>query len=705
MAEATININVKTDNSGVKSLKQELKEANLEVQKLANAKVVDEAALNSAILKTAELKDRMNDVNEQVSVLTAGSKFEALGNQLGDIGSKILSLDFEGANESAQRLVKLTKTISLGDAVKGVKQLGSTFLNLGKALLTNPLFLIAAAIALAVAAVVKFLDKMGLLKKIGEVVGYIFEKIGEFIDFIVESASKAIDFLFGTTLVMEQQAQKQAEIQDKELAKLKTKVTAKTEAFDREIKEQNASGKNSEKVERQKLELIVKAAAVEFKIYQERFKNKAYLAGLDAEEIENQRKLYNESKKGLLDARSDLKVFNSQQQQEKDDAIKKDSEASKAAADKARAAAKQFRADRLAAERQFEDLRLSNLPEGVEKELAISAEKYKRLIEDTQKNEKLIASERLKITEELNKQQTASQDKIREDNRLKEEVKIKEQQDKLKSVYDEYYNFIEAQETDAVAKAEQERLEKYDNDLVKLQEFLDQKIITQEEFDAKEIELSKQTQDDIVKINADAQKAITDKAKEEADKRAEAEKALADTKIGFVLDGLSIIQSATELFGKGNEKAAKTAFNINKGAAIAEATISTYLAAQKAYASQIIPGDPTSVVRGGIAAGLAVASGLIKVAKISQTKFGSKSAPSGGNDASGSVPSSSAATSAPAAQPQINLFGQNNNANTFGAGAEGQPSTQAIQINSTVSVSEINAVQNKVAVQESRSTL
>jgi hypothetical protein len=53
-----------------------------------------------------------------------------------------------------------------------------------------------------------------------------------------------------------------------------------------------------------------------------------------------------------------------------------------------------------------------------------------------------------------------------------------------------------------------------------------------------------------------------------------------------------------------------------KAAAIASTTISTYLAAQQAYASQLTPGDPTSPFRAALAAGVAVASGLANVQKI-----------------------------------------------------------------------------------------
>jgi hypothetical protein len=53
-----------------------------------------------------------------------------------------------------------------------------------------------------------------------------------------------------------------------------------------------------------------------------------------------------------------------------------------------------------------------------------------------------------------------------------------------------------------------------------------------------------------------------------------------------------------------------------QGFAIAAALINTYLAAQLAYTSQLVPGDPSSLIRAIVAAGLATAAGLLNVAKI-----------------------------------------------------------------------------------------
>jgi len=109
-------------------------------------------------------------------------------------------------------------------------------------------------------------------------------------------------------------------------------------------------------------------------------------------------------------------------------------------------------------------------------------------------------------------------------------------------------------------------------------------------------------------------------------------------KVKSVQQGLEIISNITELFAKKGEKQAKRAFQIQKSAQIASALINTYQSATGAYASQFLPiPDPSSPVRGGIAAGLAVAAGLVNVAKIASQKFEGGSQGGGGGAPAGGV--------------------------------------------------------------------
>jgi hypothetical protein len=100
-----------------------------------------------------------------------------------------------------------------------------------------------------------------------------------------------------------------------------------------------------------------------------------------------------------------------------------------------------------------------------------------------------------------------------------------------------------------------------------------------------------------------------------------------------------------------NNANAKKSFELNKKFQIASTLISTFAAARDAYKSQFLPPDISSPVRGGIAAGIATAGGLIAVKKIMSTQFQGTAVPSGGDGGGGAtVPTMSA--------PQFNVVGQ-----------------------------------------------
>jgi hypothetical protein len=124
-------------------------------------------------------------------------------------------------------------------------------------------------------------------------------------------------------------------------------------------------------------------------------------------------------------------------------------------------------------------------------------------------------------------------------------------------------------------------------------------------------------------------------------------------KVKSIQQGLEIVSSITELFGKKSEKQAKRAFQVQKAAQVASALINTYQSATGAYASQFLPvPDPTSPVRGGIAAGLAVAAGLVNVAKIASQKF-----EGGSQGGGGGAPAGGGGGGVQMAAPQFNTIG------------------------------------------------
>lgn len=122
---------------------QQLKAMQLELQKL-------DAGSNEfkKIAKEAgNLKDKINDAKDATKAFASDSKFQQGGNLFGQIKNDLLDLDFGGASDKAKQLASVVKTVTVGEAVQGVKDLGATFLNLGRSLLLNPIFLVGTALA------------------------------------------------------------------------------------------------------------------------------------------------------------------------------------------------------------------------------------------------------------------------------------------------------------------------------------------------------------------------------------------------------------------------------------------------------------------------------------------------------------------------------------------------------------------------------
>jgi hypothetical protein len=139
---------------------------------------------------------------------------------------------------------------------------------------------------------------------------------------------------------------------------------------------------------------------------------------------------------------------------------------------------------------------------------------------------------------------------------------------------------------------------------------------------AKEAEINKKYQDEA----AAKQKEIDDKKLADIKKRQE------DT-VQLAANGFQTLSALTDAFEGQSKKAQEKAFKVRKAASIAQTLISTYQGAMQAYNSQIIPLDPSSVVRGAIAAAFVVATGLANVKKIAAQKF------DGGTQGPGPAPS------------------------------------------------------------------
>jgi hypothetical protein len=129
---------------------------------------------------------------------------------------------------------------------------------------------------------------------------------------------------------------------------------------------------------------------------------------------------------------------------------------------------------------------------------------------------------------------------------------------------------------------------------------------------------AKMRADGLEKLKENARKQLEIDAKLAADK-----KIIQDQNIQAVQDTLSVIGNLAELFAGKSKKQQKRAFDIQKAANIASATIDTYKAVSSTIAST--PGGP--IIK-GLAGATVLTAGLLNIKKIASTKFDAGGTPS-----------------------------------------------------------------------------
>jgi hypothetical protein len=343
-----------------------------------------------------------------------------------------------------------------------------------------------------------------------------------------------------------------------------------------------------------------------------------------------------------------------------------------------------------------------------------SGEELKQLQDDNSKilaENKKLADERLAIQNSLKIQEA----KLNTDANKEKETKDKEAADKKKErdlAAAEFYRQSEQKFIDfsiealsnkfgdaeqliakqrietriALGYATPQEIEAYN--AFKLKQEVDYQTALDTELKRLSDEQNKRREENNAKIQAEFEAEKKRRDDEKAMRKRNAEFAIQSTQ-----EALTTIQSLTDAFAGKSEESQRKAFNVKKAASLAQTTIETYLAAQSAFASQVVPGDPTSPIRGAIAAGLAIASGLARVAVIAKTKFegGGAGATGGGGGNLGSF------SQGGGGQPPQGLTAQNTvtQLNPDGSVA-GQGERNAAPMKAYVVESESRAVTDRV---------
>jgi Mg2+ and Co2+ transporter CorA len=323
-------------------------------------------------------------------------------------------------------------------------------------------------------------------------------------------------------------------------------------------------GKNTTELELKKQFLIRQTAKERAKAIEARIKEMLISGDIDKEELKKLGEQRKEQLNIIQQTKDDAAYIRKKDAKEREEDEKKTSEASvKNAQDEAKRRAdayKKYRDDRIAVEREIQDLIIAGIRDDESREKAEREARFNRQLEDIKKNEKYTADERLKLTNLLTLN----------------------------------YNAQVAAEEDARRQEE----------LQKKKEFEDEKLRLEKEADMASL--------DAAATNADAQYAIVEGL---AQKEVERVRMTTDEKIKATQDGLGALINLTQAFAGKTVAEQKKAFKITKAANIANATIDTYKAATTALASAPNP------IAGAIFAAIAVANGIANIKKIASTQF------------------------------------------------------------------------------------
>lgn len=617
----------------VKPLSSRLGELEDRMYEMALAGEANSDEFRTLQKEAVRMRKTIIEVDKQVDILADNQGFSVFGDGLADVGSSLMRLDFETASKQAGSLASAAGNISFGSAIKSIKQLGSVFLNLGKALLTNPLFLIAAIVFAIIAVIVKLMDELGFLT-------VIFEAIGDAIGWVVQQFKDFLDWIGLTNYAEKDAAEKSAKAAEKRAKAYEEATSRITAALDHEIRMAELVGKDTEALERKKVKRLRDTNEAQLEALKERYKAEKIKGDLDYEEMSDLAKSVRDKRAEYKQSLRDIQYFNAQTEKERADAIETQKEQAAEELAQLKADRKQrfedykaYRDTRIEIEREIQDEELALMADGFDKQQKEIQLNYDRLIEDAKLNEELTQSERARLIELYGSQRIQAEQKVQA------EISQAETERKEKSEADQQAEAMRMQEfyakQDALAiemmeegyeKEKEIRTAQFEDKIAQLQE---EGLLTNEI----EKQLRQQLQDDLLAIDKKAQDekdALNDREKQES-------KDLAEAKAKMAIDGIKLAAGVADLFADRSSKAAEVAFNVNKAANIAQATMDGYKAVLSTYANA--PGGP---VLKGIQAGIAGGFAALQIANIAKSKFNA------GGTAS-SFTSGGGATSTPAA--------------------------------------------------------
>ena len=586
--------------TSTKSLKAQLRE--LQAQ-LANTEP-DSAKYRELAAAAGELKDRIGDAAEAVGT-QAGSALERVSGSLGLVTSRIANLDFGGAAEGAKLLAANITQVKFSDISAGITSLGTSLGAVGKALLTNPIFLLGGALA----ALVVYADDVNaaiasLNPELERQKNLTAELNNE-----INNQAKSV----GTQIAQVNALFNAVTNSNKADAERQQALNALQQLYPDIFANQNIDINNTEALTLAKLNLI---QAIEAEAKANAARN--LLEQKFAKQFELQQQLANQQEE-LLKKQEQLSNFDPFSAEN----ILSGGTAAAAVLGQTQGAA--IKIQEIQDEIALNAKSIGDLEKVVGDTIADNAIKNA--------NKKAEASKK-----EVDTVKKTSDDKVKvakdaADAQLKAEQEVS---DLLNQLYEENVKEFEDAEKakTAAAEAEAEKRKKaeeeYDAAITALRAEQDAKNLTADQqeilaIDQKYLDLREkaiQAGQSTVEVDAAYQQALDDQEKASAERRIQNEKAVQDAKLALTSEALGSVNALVGAFAKKDEASQRRAFKIQKAISIAQATVDTYKGANAIFASAAA--NPATVLfpaQPFIAAAGAIAAGIANVATIAKQEF------------------------------------------------------------------------------------
>lgn len=689
MAEKrTVELEIK-DNS--KSLKAQLKEAVMEVQKLSDAYGATSAQAIEAAKRAGILKDKIADSADLVKSFNPDAKFNALSKSLGGVLDGFQA--FEGAlglvgveGEAVQKtLLKVQSAMALSQGLQGLGEARDSFKQLGGVIsdsYQSLLRLIVGQQAEAVVATeVAVATGAEAVATEGAAVAQLSlnaamraNPIGAILTGVVLLTAAIGGLVFAMSGQSSEQ-KKQSELAKrnaedrKESAKYVAKESAGFVTLISQLKQSNAGSKEREEL----ITKINKNYGTTLKNLQNEANFQSSLNAELASYIEYQKAKYKLQKNeslitGNLEKQDTIQVKISKTQKELNKLIKEGAYEKKSMYETDDLGHRTFigyiqdtdkvlAANKLKETLEAQKKSLSDTKERLDRyaESSINAEskindltnggkKYNEVIDNTSTSTNTNTKSNQDLIQSLKDLQDANEEVGKNEVEL---LDLKKQRD-LEALQLTFDNSLkDKQATQALADAKLLIDKKYDEDRNAIKR---KSVEDLENIEVKTVETVKSTSEqkiDIVKATTAEEIAI---AKEKEEK-------LKELKFKGVKDGLQAIATISELFAGKSKAQQMKAFKIQKAANIAIATMDTYKSATSAFSS--LSGIPiVGPILGGLAAAGAVAAGIINIKKIKASTF-EGGGDTGGGGGGGGGNTGGGGGSVAAVTPTFNVVGNN----------------------------------------------